>query len=69
MCDKQACLLLKPDKCAETAEYSGWGLIRNSPSSSEHVPSFLNNNNYYRYSIQYNAIPSNLLSALKPFKT
>ena len=37
MCDKQACLLLKPDKCAETAEYSGWGLIRNSPSSSEHV--------------------------------
>ena len=23
MCNKQACSLLKPDKCAETAEYSG----------------------------------------------
>ena len=47
MCDKQACLLLKPDKCAETAEYSGWGLIRNSPFSSEHVCSdYLNINNH-----------------------
>ena len=29
--------MLKPEKYAETAEYSGWRSIRIQPSTSEHV--------------------------------